>query len=54
MQMKELSMPINTPLEYAKRSTQAGGLSLFGYACFWPNGGGLIDETDNKEEKKDN
>lgn len=23
------------------RSTRAAGLSQMGYACFWPNGGGL-------------
>lgn len=26
-----------------RRSAKPGGLSQLGYACFWPNGGGLVD-----------
>ena len=29
------------------RSSQAGGLSQLGYACFWPNGGGLQEQQND-------
>jgi len=28
------------------RSSQPGGMAQMGYACFWPEGGGLVDEFD--------
>ena len=27
------------------RTGKAGGLSQMGYACFWPNGGGLKEDA---------
>lgn len=32
------------------RSSRPGGLSQLGYACFWPDGGGLTDEENIKDE----
>lgn len=31
-------------------SSRPGGMSQMGYACFWPNGGGLSEEDINKKE----
>ncbi|GAX24691.1 hypothetical protein FisN_4Hh249 [Fistulifera solaris] len=30
------------------RSSRPGGLSMLGYACFWPNGGGLCESSSNE------
>jgi len=45
-----------------KRSSRPGGLSQMGYACFWPNGGGLsefkveeeLSEEFNEDSERNN
>ena len=43
------SEPAAASIGPSGRSSQPGGLSQLGYACFWPNGGGLkeVDDNDN-------
>ena len=43
----ETTSPNDSSSDTPNRSYRAGGISQVGYACFWPNGGGL------KENEKD-
>ena len=43
---KSISAPKTTEALDPERSSQPAGMAQMGYACFWPDGGGLVDEAD--------